>query len=119
MATSGKACPEPPAFKLQIMVRVPHDSVPPLVEAATETWKTCSCACREGNRIYFGTTQADEESAFVLFSEAFCSDKQHLDHAEGLQGTKLVIKVCCLWCHPHYGNQDWKPCFLQRRCQRR
>ena len=92
MATSGKACPEPPAFKIQIMVRVPHDSVPPLVEAAKESWRTCSCACREGNRIYFGTTAADEESAFVLFSEAFCSDKQHLEHAEGF-AESLLAKV--------------------------
>ena len=75
---------------IQIMVRVPHDSVSPLVESAKESWKACPCGCHDGNRIYFGNTAADEESAFVLLSEAFSSDMQHHQHVAGFAESLLA-----------------------------
>ena len=81
MAISGGSCPGALVFEIQIMMRVPHDSVASLVEAANESWRICPCGCRERSRMFLGTTKADKEAAFLLLSEAFNSDQQHLDHA--------------------------------------
>ena len=92
MAISGGSCPGAPAFEIQIMLRVPHESVAPLVEAARESWRVCPCGCRARSRVFLGTTKADKETAFVLLSEAFHSDQQHLDHA-AVFATSLLAKA--------------------------
>jgi len=49
-----------------------------------------------------GTAAADEEAAFVLLSEAFTTDQQHLEHAEGFAKSPLARKRLELKVQPAF-----------------
>jgi hypothetical protein len=73
-----------------------------LVEAAVASWVACPCGCKESNRVFVGTTDADEDTAFVLLWEHFNADEQHHVHAKDFASSPLAKARLALAVQPAY-----------------